>query len=223
MMPLKDYLEFERIAPQKLKEGFYFQSRNLNPKNYVYWNRIGLSNTTSIDMNFKKVKADWGICIDIYPIINISDDEKIRKKETRKLRLYHLLSLKYYHKATMKNAPLKEKCKKLVHLLLPDFINIYLSKRIMNYFNKYNLLDTKECTEVLEYFSLNAIYNTSVFKDYTELQFEDKKFKVIKNWDEFLKVRYGDYMTPPKDKSKHSDDPNVFIDFNHSYKELWKK
>lgn len=222
MMTLEEYLKFEKIAPSKLNNEFYFQSRNINPQNYVYWNRIGLKNTTSIDMEFRKVKADWGICIDIFPIIPVSDNEKTRKKELKLLRLYSLLSLKYYHKATWKKANIKEKIKKTIHIMVPNFLNIIISKKIIKYFTKYNNIKTKKCLEYSE-FSKVGYYERRWFDDYELIEFEGCKFYAIKNWDEFLTVQYGEYMKPPKDKSKHSDNPNVYIDFNKSYKEINNK
>ena len=84
-------------------------------------------------------------------------------------------------------------------------------------------METKNCLELLDYFTLQRIYSSEIFNDYTELEFENEKFKAVKKWDEFLNSCYGDYMTPCEDKTNHSDNPNVYIDFNHSYKELYKK
>ena len=138
MMFLDDYLKFEKMVNSELKEEFYFQTRNDNPCNYVFWNRLGLKNTTSIDLRYKDIKADWGICIDIFPIIPISDKKLKRKIELILIRLFTILSLKYLHKFTIKDkVSLKEKIVKTINIIIPDNINRFLSNKILKYFMKY--------------------------------------------------------------------------------------
>ena len=224
MMTLKDYLKFEKIALSELKPDYYFQSRYLNPQNFVYWNRIGLKNTTSIDLSLKKIKADWGICIDLYPMIPISDDKKKRKKDLRLLKLLYVLSLKYYHKGTFKEASFREKLKKLVHILTPNFLSVLIVKNIYKHFTKKEYDNCHECIEFFEYAGNNKmIFPCSWFNEYIQIDFESKELLAIKEYDKWLTLRYGDYMRPPKNKTKHCDDPNVYIDFEKSYKDFWKQ
>ena len=37
---------------------------------------------------------------------------------------------------------------------------------------------------------------------YTELEFEGQKFMAISHYDEYLKIMYGDYMTPPPEAER---------------------
>ncbi len=51
----------------------------------------------------------------------------------------------------------------------------------------------------------HARYPASVIDSYTELEFEGRRFLAMQGWDSFLRVMYGDYMTPPeKDRRKTS-------------------
>lgn len=221
MMRLEDYIKFEEIAQKELMEDYYFQSRNVNPKNYTFWNRVGLKNTTSIDLNYKDIKADWGICIDVFPIIPISDNLTIRKLELFILKIFTILSLKYYHKFTMKKEKkLTGSILKLINILIPDFLNKYLSKKILSYFLKYSDNKTSKCLECYAYRDV-GFYETEWFNSYELIDFENYKFMTIEKWDDFLSQQYGDYMKPPKNKEKHSDNPSVVIDFEKSYKEYY--
>lgn len=52
-----------------------------------------------------------------------------------------------------------------------------------------------------------------IFKNYTELTFENKKYMCLQNYDEFLKRIYGNYMKlPPKEKRIG----------HHAFKTYWK-
>ena len=45
------------------------------------------------------------------------------------------------------------------------------------------------------------IFQRKTFSEFMDTSFEDGKFKVLKNYDEYLKGIYGDYMKlPPKEK-----------------------
>ena len=45
------------------------------------------------------------------------------------------------------------------------------------------------------------IMTRETFENYTEAEFEGHSLKIIKNYDEYLKKHYGDYMQlPPEDK-----------------------
>lgn len=41
------------------------------------------------------------------------------------------------------------------------------------------------------------LFPSEIMQGYTELEFEGQKFMAISHYDEYLKIMYGDYMTPP--------------------------
>lgn len=48
---------------------------------------------------------------------------------------------------------------------------------------------------------LQAIFPSSLFMEYTEIPFEGKQYRIIKNYDRYLSTIYGDYMKlPPEEK-----------------------
>lgn len=218
MMEYTEYLKFQEVADKSLNEEFYFQSRLKNPYNYIYWNRIGLKNTTSIDISFASVPANWGICIDIFPAFPIN--KKMEKKEMHWLRMFSLLSLKYFHSATFKGSSFKDKIKKLPHILMPKKLNQLLTKYYLNKFEK--IVDVDYYLDYCEYPRIIK-YNKDIFDKYTKIEFEKTKLMCIEKYDEVLTTCYGDYMKPPKNKGKHSDNENVIIDFNKPYQEYYSR
>lgn len=64
--------------------------------------------------------------------------------------------------------------------------------------NKY-----KQCyNTIFEY--IPTFFDENVMNKYIDMQFEDMKQPIMSRYDHWLTRRYGDYMTPPKDKTpKH--------------------
>lgn len=52
------------------------------------------------------------------------------------------------------------------------------------------------CNDIFK--SLNCEYAFNLMTNYTLIRFEDVELMTIVNWDNYLKVQYGDYMTPVK-------------------------
>ena len=56
------------------------------------------------------------------------------------------------------------------------------------------------------------------FEEPAFLTFEGVKMPVPYNYDQWLRVSYGDYMTPPPEKDRVLRHDVVFYDMNNSYK-----
>ena len=50
------------------------------------------------------------------------------------------------------------------------------------------------CNDIFK--SLGCEYDPKLLDEYTIIRFEDTEFMAIKNWENYLKEQYGDYMKP---------------------------
>ena len=106
-MPVDDYLKFREVCHQgALGDEYYFQCHADNVHDLIYWQRIGLKNTTSLPRDYCDVPGMWGICIDVFPLApapareNEAESKKFRAAEKR----MDQLASRYYYK---KEAQLK--------------------------------------------------------------------------------------------------------------------
>jgi len=130
-----------------------------------------------------------------------------------------LLSLKHYHVGTMKNTHGIQKLKKFLHCLIPDSISCALFRY---YFNKLKSTKGMDNDCLTSYDISSDVYLKSEWLEKTvELDFEGVKRPCPVNYDAYLRLYYGDYMQIPKDKTKHSDDPNVLIKLDECYEKYW--
>lgn len=218
-MKYEDYKKFEEIVTDELDDKFYFQCRKNNVQNFTYWNRIGLKNTTSMDKTLAHIHADWGICIDIFPLLPLgnTEDEVARNlKVFDKMRRY---SLKYLMINTMEGCGFVEKLKKGMHKFISDSKSVSLMNKYFNMLGEMGMDQVKYCTGGND----KDIFETKWFKETKYVTFEDIQVPIMIGYDAYLKRKYGDYMILPKEEERvcHVSE-NSILKFDEPYQRYYK-
>lgn len=60
---------------------------------------------------------------------------------------------------------------------------------------------------------IHKIVSRDIMDEYIQVPFEDTNVSIMKGYDEFLKVHYGNYMELPEDKRGHHIHPDVSIKY----------
>ncbi len=219
-MKMEDYLKFMEICKTELDEKYYLNNHFHDAKSYIFWSQFGVKNSTSINRSMSHVHKPWGICVDIFPLFPYSRDPEIQKRLQRNFRIMRILSLKHYHVGTMRNTKGIEKLKKMVHCIIPDRMNCALFRYYFKKLCRAEGLGEQCLTDYLDV-SPQDYMEKAWFEDTVELDYENLKMPCPVNYDAYLTLIFGDYMQIPKDKTKHSDDPNVIIKFDECYERYW--
>ncbi len=170
-----------------------------NKKYYsICFSKIYANNTYGIKNN--KIKLNFGIAVDIFPMDNIPNDEKTQKKFYSK---YSFLFFFYKRALLYNNGNNKIKIffKTIFHILFParKFARI-LDKYVI----KYNKKDTTYVANILHSPKLRLTKKED-FEKQCLLQFENKEFYAPIGYKNVLSVIYGkDYMIPPPEKDRVS-------------------
>jgi len=143
-----------------------------------------------------------GIWIDILPIDNFPDDDKILKlREFLLLVLFRIYRAKtkriWSNKISLKNN-LLWLCLRLASFPVPkNKIRCYIES-LMRAENGKKTMRRGTWTM---YWHHPWLYPSHVFNKYSEIEFEGENFSVISEYDAYLRCQYGDYMTlPPENK-----------------------
>ncbi|MBR5736505.1 MAG: LicD family protein [Bacteroidales bacterium] len=138
-----------------------------------------------------------GIWIALTPIDNAPDSEReLQKLFNRRRVLASLCKLKvgarkYTHTP-------RGFIYRMINLIVPIKM---LNKLYVNNLSHFNSKETKRKLKIRLHGN-PLIFPSDIISGYTELEFEGQKFMAISHYDEYLKIMYGDYMTPPPESER---------------------
>ena len=184
---------------------------NKSDKNYTYLFAKAVDpNTVLIENNCEMKAVDLGVYVDVFPLDGLGNSyEEAMKKFNESSFMRELLVAvnwkKYFRSKTRRwyYEPVR-----FVFYLISRLISG--EKLIKKIEKKYDF----QCFDHVEYvacicgsYRAKEVGPRRLFQEYTDVKFEDCSFKGLKDYDQYLKNIYGNYMQlPPKEKqvSHHS-------------------
>lgn len=222
-MPARDYYRFRELCLSGcLRPGFYFQSHASNPENCLSWQRIGVSNSTSVQRKYAAIRADSGVCMDIFPLMPAPADKRARGAFLKKARSLSRLADRSVFRIEAKSAT---GFRKAYYWLMGHYPRI-LNEKIWGWAEARTVvnesLDLSDSVCDLWWFG-----EKRWFVGDRALSFEGRQLCVPMCYEEVLDSLYGTdwWMIPPEEKRvQHSGGGNdrVIVSLDTSYKELWK-
>lgn len=190
-MSREDFDKLCEIAPKELKEPFFFQTAKTDREFFFSYARLRNSNTTGIIRDFSSPNYNCGIYIDVYPLDGINENCILQKGQQCLIDLFAAM-------ARAKTGKRKQNIKsKVLNILSVPFSY----DRLCDYHQFWCARSNKKAKIV------GLVYHRNLLKTYRfkkefcdemiELDFENIKVPAPKQYDELLKMVYGDYMTPP--------------------------
>lgn len=213
IMVRDQYEKFLQVAPNELDSKFFLESYNNVDEFPLNYAKICLNGTMIYDYAYSHLKnMNHGVFMDIFPVDNVMP-EKLSSHcsmvgvltGARKTKLKVWLGVGKFKSIVYKFVS-----------LLPMKTLIDLLNRICQ---RYNKKDTGYIYEVCNSNKNFPPMPSSMYMEYTELQFRDKKFMAIKEYDKLLKSRFGEnYMNELPDESKrkpsHNQNIKIISDIN---------
>lgn len=207
MMPREDFNRLCDLGKNILNNenfNFKFEFSNVDTKYTFFFAKIvNISkNYFNEEVNCKYPRKYQGIWIDIFPFDKVK--EKDIKKNLFNIKMRMLFSLSNYKNYVSNN---------LQNLLKVSISKLFSLKSINKKYIKtvnIGLSLNKNETAVYTCFSLFRkhsaklmVFNENIFDTIIMHRFENYQFPIISMYDEFLKLFYGDYMTPPAEKDRN--------------------
>lgn len=220
-MDRQNYDRFIAVAKEQLGEEYFLQTWETDPGFPLPYAKVRLNGTRFVEDASEKSLMHQGIYVDIFPYDAWPDDIREQKKLFRKKTLLssRLMMKCKYTKFKSNNPSFKKTCMKIAMFTGIKFLNLFTSKaRLIEKYNalikKYNGQESQNLfEETLSYTFGYWVMPKSCFEGYVSLPFEDTEFSCPKNYEEYLKKAYGDYMTPPPVEKRRLGHYIVEIDF----------
>lgn len=207
IMRREDYEKFLVVAPKELGVDYFLQSYNNVAQFPLNYAKLCYNKATIYDYDYSHLtKMNHGIFIDIFPIDNV----RIEKLKSHCSQVGVLTGAR---KTKLKVrlggvATWKKIVYKFVSLLPMAWLVALQNKACTKYNKKNTGYRYEVCNSNKKFHPLPADF----YDEVVELPFRDRTFYAIKNYDEFLKSRFGDdYMDtlPPVEDRKPSHCSNI--------------
>ena len=194
-----DFTRFIRACEVDLDKSRFFLQTDETEKQYAFaFAKLQLKETEYLEDFSKNVPIQHGVFVDIFPLDNLPDDERIAG---RLLKLNHIIKNLIWVKCGYGTATHKKKATYWIFKTAGLFFSVEKLKKIRrNMLNKFNNSETNYyfISDYPKFKRKNSWYTQ--FSDYT---FEGKKYRGIVNYNDYLTTIYGDYLKLPPESERH--------------------
>lgn len=215
-MNREDYDKFLKIAKEQYSDRYTIQNNEENPDFPLMNTRWGLNGTKFVPEDFKYVKGDFGIFLDIFCFDNIPDAEKEMKKQgTRAWFWGKLLVLSGVKRPVLYIdgivAKLVLAASFIIHSLFkffhikPKFFYKKAKKQACLYKNK----ETKRMAYMFDPSRYTSIVNKNEIYPTKKMNFNGITVQVPNQIEKYLEKRYGNYMEIPPVEKRHNHPPYI--------------
>ncbi len=217
-MPIADYNLFLQIGQRELGDKYFIQNQMTEINFPSPFSKIRLNDSTFLDSKYSQWHINHGIWIDIFPLVDVCDQKKRYKRFILKIcRVLQEDDLVACNEDIFKQLY----GTKTVRLLKALYGIMPLRKRQKLHTSLLRSICESDGSGILYelYGRLDYALPEDLFKKKKQLVFEGITFDVPEDYDSYLKIYYGDYMTlPPEEKREpiHAD----IIDLNNSYEAI---
>ena len=198
MMMRSDYERFLAVAPEEFKARKLTLQKEFSAEWPMTYSKVRRDGTTYLENYVPKVRgAHQGIFIDIFAIDNLYDNPLLGRLQWVAFRI---LAAKCLSKRGYTTDSL---LKKVVMVLSQPFPEAPLIR----------FCKAENC---------GASKMLQTMAELIEVPFEGKQFPLMKDWDEYLRISYGDYMQLPSEEERVARLHARVVDLNKSYTEYVK-
>lgn len=212
-MPREDYNKLFECAVEMKSLGYELMS--FNDEGY-YLPYAKISSLTSTIWEVKHLPFVMGVFIDIFPLDYFDNDDdtitKLQYSQGRNFGHYQTSISKYDYVFFLKSLFNAKRSKVMQYIR-----SKYSASKSVFYLDKFKKIEEAyihgkgdKCVCVTQW--VGKIFNKEWFEDVMEKPFEDTTVIIPRDYDRYLTLLYGDYMTPPPPEKRISQHFHYFVD-----------
>ncbi|MBR2526895.1 MAG: LicD family protein [Blautia sp.] len=194
-MSYPDYVRFREVCRTQLGPDFFLQTEESDPEAGLSFYKLRLNHTTLIIDSLADRDIHHGISIDIYPLYHVPDNPLLRWLQLAASALYMLFAA---GRAPSSHGKKLFLAGRLLLGLFRGRFRAAVKKGCHNTMAAFEQSPTKY--RALLFGNLEVCrkrYPSEIFSQTCQLLFEGEKYPAPIGYDRFLRLRYGNYMSPP--------------------------
>lgn len=204
IMPYPDYVRFLEVAQKELGDGYFVQNSDTDPLYSHAYTHIRKNNTTMVHDWERKIHSHHGVWLDVFPMVYVNSmkEHKIKNMFLRVCFFLHMddeLFLKdqqWYRDQSNSVVFLFVKLARK----LPRGLRYGLRNRILRWIYE----NPKGKYMCFIWTNVSELVPSEVYEgDPAILPFEDDTYPAARDFDRYLTLAYGDYMTPPPPEKRN--------------------
>lgn len=217
IMTYENYKKFAEVAKKELPEPFFYQDTQTDPNYRSVFAKVRNSDTTFIEENFKHIKMNHGIYVDIFIVVGVPSNAIL--KNLQRLSGFMWFFLQEFI------SPRRNKLKKAICSAVFGIVDfLHIRKFLINRCKNFYLSFPAEKYDVWSYSMGKFNYNQTtmdakIIGRPKDILFEGITFKTVEHPHEYCEHLYGDYMTPPPEDKRGDKIHAEIFDTNKSYRE----
>lgn len=144
-----------------------------------------------------------GVYIDVFPVDNVMDEQDFISRHEKIKHLYKeraLILQKMMCKAEKYNLI---RWIQLLFKRIPDKTYNQIAEEINMLALSCSVTNSPLVYEMIAGMKCKLPIPREVFEEYNIIRFEDRQYMAVKDFDTYLKLTFGDYMTPPPESQRH--------------------
>ena len=197
LIPYRELLKLIKVFPLDADEKYKITNCFIEKHFPVAWSKIRNKNTLSRPFKHKDLPINWGICIDLFPIYSVSNIGLIRKLEVflykiaNKILIAEMTKFEEGHGLFVRFLEKVPIClRHLYFRMVQSILNMHTDR------TDYVLVSCK---------GVKLVKRDIIFGEEKYVEFEDKMFPAVSNYDEYLSINYGNWREdlPPDQQRGH--------------------
>ncbi len=216
-MSRENYNRFLSFWNQEQPSGYVIQNKENTPTFTQSFSKIRKDHTTFLQYEWERNLYHTGIFVDIFPL-----DRFPKGKFKNLIFKFDCMKYQLYTREFVPgNANFVVKCISTFFLKTSNHSNRVVKRyQLLKRITRYDGNTENPVAAIETMSSLSRPFPSNMLDDYSEIEFEGKKFMCFSDWDEHLKCKFGSYMELPPESERTWTHHPIIIDFDKNYEEI---
>lgn len=217
-MARSEYDRFLTVWKESPPEGYLLQNKENTPAFSQSFTKIRKAHTTFLQYDWEASKYHTGIFVDIFPMDRMPTGKAARLLFQWHCMKYQLLTREF---VPPKGSAAQKLVSRLVLSATPQRKRAAAREKLLRKITRDR--DGGHPTVGIEMLStIGTPLPPDLFDEYVTLTFENGDYMCFKQWDAYLKAKFGDYMTLPPEEERSWKHHPILLDFERDYDEIMK-